>query len=291
MTKQNFWDKNWTILVSLLIFLTAVILSFFIYDENVSNSLRVKTALRDGTLALLLSLLLKVIYRLYQFQQKLDEQKDTIGKYTKLLSIQPKIKDTVSLTFNTSESNNRFYDFFLGTILKQLNNQLRLIQSGVFKCSSEDELSVTKKILECCDNNLKAISYQDEEWWCSNEGTLYLDAHEKNIDRKKEKATRIFLLDSNRANQDDFKEVFKRHKELEIETYIIYTDKDSINRRYLVDFVIYDDFLLRKASEIKGEEVGKEATFTTENSILTKYQNYFDEILTIAKKLENDIPE
>ncbi|MCB9196783.1 MAG: hypothetical protein H6598_11215 [Flavobacteriales bacterium] len=278
---NTFFKRNWPIILSVLSSLLVSCLSYI-------DGKDIKEALRDGTLTLLLSLLIKVIVGLQIYQDKLDDQKETIGKYIKLLSSQPRIKETVSLFYDTTEINNRFYNFFLDNILNQYNNQLRLVQSGVFKCSSEDELYVTKKVLQYCNKSLKAISYQDEEWWCSNEGTLYLDAHEKNIDRKKEKATRIFLLDSN--NAEKFKPIFNRHKELEIDTYIIYTDKDSISDRYLVDFVLYDDFLLRKASEVKGKEVGKEATFTTENSMLSKYNNYFEEILTIAKSINNTIP-
>jgi len=279
---NKFLSKNWPLLVSFLIFVSITLLSYV-------DGKDVKEALRDGTLALLLSFLLKVIYRLHQYQNKIEEQKDTIGQYTKLLSATPVIGNTVSLTTDIVDRKDRFYNFFLSTVLDDYNSTLRAIQQGKYICNPDNELSITKKVLECCQKTLKAISYLDEDWWCNHEGTLYLKAHEENIDRKKEKATRIFLIDSSIV--DKFVSVFKKHLELQIETHIIFIDKDKIDSKYLIDFVIYDDYLLRRAYEGMNDKGGKEALFTTDSYEVKKFSNYFDEILTIAKAIGNPIPE
>lgn len=282
MAKKTFFQKNWTIYLGIGLFVLSVLLGSLYAQSGY------KQAVRDATLALLLSLLVKVIVRIHNYQDKIEEQKDTIGKYTKLISKFPKITETIDLTYEVNDRKDRFYDFFLSTVSDQYNVSLRTIQQGKYKCSANNELEVTKKVLECCENNLKAISYLDEEWWFSNQGTLYMNAHEKYIDRKKEKATRIFLME--KENVDKFKSVFQKHKELEIETHIIYTDVDKIEKKYKVDFVIYDDYILRKASEDMNDEGGKKAIFTTETSEVQKYLNYFDNILTIAKDKKNKIP-
>ncbi|WP_299111958.1 hypothetical protein [uncultured Winogradskyella sp.] len=280
---NNFIEKNWPIAIGLLLFFTGILLTSLHFGSSS------KQAVRDATLGLLLSLLLKVIYRLHSYQDKVEKQKDLVEKFIRLLSQTPKIGETVSLTYEINERKDRFYDFFLENILDQYNYQLKIIQRGKYRCNASNELLVTKKVLECCNNNLKAISYQDEKWWTSHEGTLYLKAHEQNIDRKKEKAIRIFLIESSSINS--FKDIFKKHLELGIEIYVIYVDKDNIDAKYLIDFVIYDDYILRKANESINQNGGKEALFTTELSEVNKYCNYFENILTIARTLRNKIPQ
>jgi len=277
----KFLQKNWNVLLSIIIGLA--ILIFGILKNHPKTE-----ATRDGALALIISLLITFLHRVNTYQQLLEDSKDLVSKFIQLLSQNPKIGKTIEHSFEANKNDNHFYRFFLEEVLEEFNGHLQSISQGKYTCNAETELTLTKTILKCCNKCLKAISYQDEEWWTSNNGILYLDAHDKHIDKAKEKATRIFIIESTAV--ESLKEIFKRHKDLQIETYILYSDKDRIDDKFKIDFVIYDDFMLRRASEVKNVEGGKVALFTTDDSHVKKYLSIFDQILTIAKAKNNALP-
>lgn len=279
---MTLFRKYWNVALSIAISL-AVLLFGIIKNHSKTESTR------DAALALLISLLITFVHRLTTYQQLLEESKDVVGKFIQLLSKNSKINDTVNHSFEAHKKTHVFNSFFLDGIFEEFNRHLQSLSHGNYSCNAEAELTVTTTILKCCNKCLKAVSFQDEAWWSSNNGTLYLDSHEKHIDRKKEKATRIFILDSNTA--ETLKPIFRKHRQLKIETYILYTDRDQIDEKYKVDFVIYDDFMLRRASAVKNIDGGKNAHFTTDESEVKKYSALFEQLLTIAKSRNNIIPE
>lgn len=281
---STFWNKYWNFIVSVLVFGVVLFGLYFRHNNDFTGQ-----SFRDATMSFLVSLLITFIFRLNAYQLNLETNQDIIGKFIQLLSKNSKINDTIKHSFDAHKNENAFHQFFLTEIFEEFNTHLQTLSQGKYSCNAEVELTVTTKILECCSKCLKAVSYQDEEWWTSNNGTLYLDAHDKHIDKKKEKAARIFIIESSKA--DTFKPIFKKHKELQIETHILYSDKDKIEAKYLIDFVIYDDYMLRRASEVKNTEGGKDALFTTEEIEVRRYNNLFEQLLTIAKTKNNAIPE
>jgi len=278
---EKFLKKNWNVLLSIIIGLT--ILIFGIFKDHPKTE-----ATRDAAIALIISLLITFLHRLNSYQQLIEDNQDVISKFIQLLSKNPKIRETVNFSFEAHNNNNQFYKFFLSEILEEFNGHLQSISQGKYICNSEAELTLTKTILQCCNKCLKAISYQDEKWWTSNDGVLYLSAHEEHIDNAKEKATRIFIIE--KKSEESLKPIFKRHKELNIETYILYSDTDGIDDKYKIDFVIYDDYMLRTASEVKNIEGGKDAIFTTEDANVKKFLTLFEQLLVIAKSKKNPIP-
>jgi len=278
---EKYLSKNWNVILSVIIGLAILTYGIFLDHTKTETT-------RDAALALLISLLITFLHRLNTYLQHIEDNQDAISKFIKLLSKNPKIRDTINYSFEANSNENQFYKFFLSEVYEEYNKQLYQISQGVYSCNHEVELTVTKTILECCNKSLKAISYQDEKWWNSNNGTLYLEAHNKHIDRKKEKAIRIFII--KKAELEILKPTFQKHKELQIETYVLFSDEDEIQEKYKIDFVIYDDFMLRRASEVKNIEGGKNALFTSEEIEVRKYLNLFNDILIIAKtKLDKNI--
>jgi hypothetical protein len=278
---ERFFRKNWNLLFSVFIGVSTI--CFGIY-KNHSNT----DATRDGALAFTISLLITLLFRLNNYQQLVEDSQDLVNKFIRLLTRRPQIAQTVEYAYKADEFNNEFYRFFLKKIFNDYNTHLQAISLGKYVCNAETELTLTKSILECCNKCLKAVSFQDESWWTSNEGILYLENHDKYIDKKNEKAVRIFIIESKSA--DSLKEIFRRHKELEIESYVLYTDTDHIDEKYKIDFVIYDDYMLRRASEVKNIDGGKDALFTTEEFQVQKYMDLFNQLLKLAKTKNHIIP-
>lgn len=279
---EKFLKKNWNVLFSIVIGLSTLV--FGIYKNHGMTE-----STRDGAIALIISLLITFLHRLNSYQQLIEDNQEIISKFINLLSKYPRIAETVLHSFNAHNIDNQFYRFFLSEIFEEFNGHLQTISHGKYICSAEAELNITKTILQCCNKNLKAVSYQDEEWWASNNGILYLDAHAKYIDNRRESAARIFLIENSAV--ESLKPILKKHKELKIETFILYTDTDNIDEKYKIDFVIYDDFMLRTASEVKNTEGGKDAQFTTEETNLKKFLDLYGQLLIIAKSKNNPIPE
>ncbi|HEY8931413.1 MAG TPA: hypothetical protein VIM55_19575 [Mucilaginibacter sp.] len=278
---EKFLKKNWNILFSIVLGLSIIILG--IYRNHPKTD-----ATRDGAFGFLISLLITFIFRFNNYQQLIEDNKDLISKFIKLIAAKSQLARTVELSHSANEINNSFYQFFLRRIYDEYNTHLQSISVGKYICNAETESIITKSILEYCNKCLNAVSFQDETWWTSNNGILYLEAHNQYVNKSKEKAVRIFIIES--KSLDILKPTFKRHKELEIETYILFSDLDSIEEKYKVDFVIYDDYMLRRGSEVKNIEGGKDAVFTSDEIEVKKYSDLFHQLLVIAKAKNNNIP-
>lgn len=278
---ETFWNKYWNFIVSCVVFISTVILLYFRYDSISMQSIR------DASNAFLITLLISNTFRLSTLQLAIEGSQDIIGKFIQLLSRNPSLKNTIEHLFEANKNENEFYKFFIAEVSENYNKNLSSLSQGKYTCDANAELSLTKTILKCCNKSLKAISFEDESWWLSYNGILYLEDHKKHINRKSETATRIFLIPS--TSFESLKPIFLKHKELKIETYILFTDLDNIDKSFEVDFVIYDNYMVRRAYDVQNRQGGKEAVFTFDPIEVKKYVALFERILTLAKHKANPL--
>ena len=72
--------------------------------------------------------------------------------------------------FAINISNNQFYAKQAFLALQQHCAIIKGIASGVYQCTPEEEIFLTKEIITTTSGSIKAVSYQDIDWWCSSEG-------------------------------------------------------------------------------------------------------------------------
>jgi transcriptional regulator with XRE-family HTH domain len=151
------------------------------------------------------------------------------------------------------------------------------IADGTFRCTAEEETLLTRVAYRQCKSGIRAVSFQDEEWWPSVRGRDYLDLHEE-VRNKGIKITRIFIVSEDRRLA--LRETFKRHIELRIPTFVISPEDATV--RLCRDFIIFDEDLLRVGSP-PGLAGFKAAEFTDNSAPLTQARADFDALYRVAK--------
>ena len=159
--------------------------------------------------------------------------------------------------------------------------EFRLLADGSFTTTREEDLTFIHRALLTCTRQMRAVSYQDEDWWNSHYGAFYLDLHERLPDDVQ--LERIFL--SEYDSWEKLQPTFDRHDELNIKWKVL--DPNDLPTHIVCDIVIYDDSLLRSSTEAyaggpyragiytqNAVEIEKAIEdFTSLNSNLSHYKN------------------
>jgi transcriptional regulator with XRE-family HTH domain len=151
------------------------------------------------------------------------------------------------------------------------------IADGTFRCTAEEEPFLTRMAYRQCQKTVKAVSFQDEEWWPSSRGRDYLDLHEE-VRNKGIEITRIFIVSQDR--RPALKEAFKRHIELRIPTFVMSPEEATV--RLCRDFIIFDENLLRVGGT-PGFAGFKAGEFTDNSAPLAQALGDFNALYTMAK--------
>jgi len=157
--------------------------------------------------------------------------------------------------------------------------EINLLASGTFRCSADEEPFFTNLAVRRCKYTLKAVSYQDLEWWADAQGSDYLYAH-RELRKQDVDMTRIFVAPRN--DWPRLRPTFEEHVEIGIRTLVV--DQDAVSGPPLRDFVIYDDLLLRTASAVLDDESSsKTAEFTDVAAQITDAVADFEFLLRRAQ--------
>ncbi len=140
-----------------------------------------------------------------------------------------------------------------------LNGNLGLIACGEVRIDSTcRELTTNKEFLLTLPSHLvRAVSYQDEEFWTTNEGTDFLRAHEEAIANGRE-IHRIFVLKQDNASRQ--RATISKQMDTGIKCYIVI--EENLSAEYHEDFVVYDDKYAR-VGKLISEEVTCERKVAT----------------------------
>lgn len=163
--------------------------------------------------------------------------------------------------------------------LTNFNDAVNDIESEKYNFSPDDEIVITKELVESPRKSIKAVSYQDIDWWKSPHGKLYLSLQSNT---KKQypslEITRIFIVNNKERNA--LKHIFNEHEKLSLKYHIV--DVAKVPSARLSDFVIYDDKIVRLAKQVDGT-IGKSATLSTQSSVLNDAIKHFQMLLDIAE--------
>lgn len=118
----------------------------------------------------------------------------------------------------------------------------RELSQGVLIIDDEHKELNTNELLfrTLTQKEIKAVSFEDEEFWRAPEGQEFLKAHEELIKTRGIKIRRLFVLD---RPVEEYHQTLNRQVSCGVEVKTITREKAS--RVKLEDFVLYDDKIMR----------------------------------------------
>ena len=149
---------------------------------------------------------------------------------------------------------------------------------GTFRCRAEEEPYLTRVAYWQAKSTIRAVSYQDEQWWESKRGRDYLRLHDEVRNKNKNiEITRIFLVPEDR--QPDLKKTFERHVELGISTFVM--SPHDVGAELCRELVIFDEELLRVGGSPRIDDL-KAAEFTDNPARIEQARGDFEALHRIA---------
>jgi transcriptional regulator with XRE-family HTH domain len=139
---------------------------------------------------------------------------------------------------------------------RKFTTEFLAMADGTFRCGAEEEPYLTRMAYRQAKSTIRAVSYQDEQWWESKRGRDYLRLHDE-VRNAGIQITRIFLVSEEK--QPDLKQTFERHVELGISTFVM--SPRDVKVELCRDFVIFDEDLLRVGGSPRIDDL-KTAEFT-----------------------------
>jgi transcriptional regulator with XRE-family HTH domain len=158
----------------------------------------------------------------------------------------------------------------------KFTSEFQAMADGTLRCSAEEEPYLTRVAYRQAKSTIRAVSYQDENWWTSKRGRDYLRLHAE-IRKKGIEITRIFLVPE--EEQPGLRETFERHVELGIQTFVM--APSDVKPELCRDFAIFDDDLLRVASAARFYD-RKTAEFTDNPARIVQAHGDFRALYRIA---------
>jgi transcriptional regulator with XRE-family HTH domain len=174
---------------------------------------------------------------------------------------------------------NQRHDFIKAQTVERLSKfttEFLAMADGTFRCGAEEEPYLTRVAYRQAKSTIRAVSYQDEQWWESKHGRDYLRLHDE-VRNKGIEITRIFLVPEDK--QRDLKKTFERHVELGIPTFVM--SPHDVKIELCRDFVIFDDDLLRVGGSPRIDDF-KTAEFTDNSARIEQARGDFQALYRIA---------
>jgi len=181
---------------------------------------------------------------------------------------------------NVFSDSHPFFKRRAADALFRLSGDLSTLASGRYTCTPEEELQLTKEVLsaDTCCNSLKAVSYQDEAWWESTHGEVYLNKHSALAAAQPSlMIQRIFVAKN--PGDSRLRKVLEAHERVGIKPIVL--EEELVPADLRRDFVLYDSKLLRTAEKIESG-VAKSALFSTVQGEVAKAEREYNTLLEIA---------
>lgn len=246
-----------------------------------------RLALAAGLTTLLVGILVTVWFSVTRAEVNLAERiqrAQGVNEYLRVITLKSdreKEVDTIlASAARVFESSHPFLKRRASDVLFEVNGRLSTLASGRFECTPDEELHLTKEVLleDTCRHSVKAVSYQDEEWWSSIHGEVYLNIHRELLKRTNPVyIQRVFIARS--ATDSALTAVVEKQRQLGIDTIIL--EEELVPEDLRLDFVLYDDELLRTAQRIAGG-LAKGATFSIVEGEVSKAKRDYQTLLQIA---------
>ena len=150
------------------------------------------------------------------------------------------------------------------------------------------ELQGNRKLLALARRTVRAVAYQDEDFWGDPEGKSFLKATADSI-RRKVDTTRIWALSKDRlTNQLDH---INEQKALGVECRVLILDGRSAEFiGSLEDFVIYDEYAVRRGTlpPVPSQGTGarpKRANLSLELGVVAAYLERYEELYELTEEV------
>jgi len=160
--------------------------------------------------------------------------------------------------------------------LRKFTTEFLAMADGTFRCSAEEEPYLTRLAYRQAKSMIRAVSYQDEQWWESKRGRDYLRLHDE-VRNNGIEVTRIFLVPEEK--QPNLKTTFEKHVELGISTFVMSPRDVAVG--LCRDFVIFDEDLLRVGGSPRIDDL-KAAEFTDNSARIEQARGDFESLHRIA---------
>ena len=186
------------------------------------------------------------------------------------------------------------FSSILAARLDRISEDVKGIMNGRFEVSEAQETRVTKILIKDGNwrSNVKAVNYDEEDWWLSGEGYRYLSDHRVLTDMNVA-IKRIFIISI--KDVSFIGEVLDEHKKINAEAFVLTVDEvkkhEGRENDLLVDFVVYDDELVRFADPKSAERIGKFAIITNGKESVDQFLDRFARLEVILQKIGREAYE
>ena len=230
-----------------------------------------------GMTVTILTLQISELWRHRQLAPRLSslERAATNDVLYKILVNQIDAVEQINLLKGQYPRSSSFVEERLNEAFGRLGDVLQTLCQGRINIDKEwrELTSNTDFLLQLPERSVRAVSYQDEEFWDEPEGVKFLNAHKKVLDERVQVA-RIFILPE--SHLDGQRELIMRQVGLGISCYIIMEEK--LDQQFREDFVLYDDCYVRFAQLVAHTATNtlKHATLTRESDKLREYVDKYE---------------
>ena len=155
-----------------------------------------------------------------------------------------------------------------------------LADGDMFIDQSEKELLTNSDFLrDLAQNQLRAVSYQDEEFWKSDSGRTFLLDHKTRIEAGVS-IERIFIIDQ--SKQSTISALIEDQKRVGVKVRVAYIHEIARNTECIQDFVLYDRGYVRHAALRHFSTMDKVATLSKRQAVLTRFENHYQVLLRVS---------
>lgn len=223
-----------------------------------------------------------------KIEQSFVKSGDLIGKAMRLQEVfkvgecESELRKVVGSLIRTKENRHPFFFDRAQEQVRELRTTLATVESGQYACKEDEEPLLTRDIVSACTSSLEAVSFQDEPWWKSAVGQVYLDRHRQlKSTNANFRMVRVFLFKYGDGIPAELADILRQHLELGVETYLL--DPEAVPEEYRRDFVIYDNCFVRNAELVSPGQLGKQAEFVDSPDAVRRARSAFDLVLDFAR--------
>lgn len=222
-----------------------------------------------------------VVIRLNQRMAKIEYSLKTDDQFKRLCSLNDAMGEIASVRLDHSVLSD-LIRWKEERIFSHWQRELANLSLGIIEIDdASKELNTNEFFLRTLpEHKVRAVSFQDEVFWNSNEGQSFLDAHSDVVRQKGIKIVRIFIIDDELTK---YAVTFEQQQTHDVE--VRYVRRTSVVDLSPEDFVIYDERAVRIGYPATGAEaadrvlINKYARLTTQRETVDSYDETFEALL------------
>jgi hypothetical protein len=160
-----------------------------------------------------------------------------------------------------------------------------LVEAGRFRAPAEEEWDYTIRSVGKCVHSLRAISYQEEDWWLSSYGELYLDQHKEPLARGVS-IQRIFIARGYPGEPifERLRPIMDRQAQMGIDVWFVYEEQVAVSYlTFTQDVILYDRTILRTSPTATPT---RELILQTDWDSINRVSLWFDSLEKLGTKWE-----